>query len=192
MRHRPGSVTLDGYTGAQSAAEEGGRLRLAPMAVPRTPDMRVYGRRARARSRRRMRRVTVAVVAVVLATAAAVGLRALMVAGQVPNGTQVAGVDIGGKDPAAARRLLATEVAPRLDRPLTITVGGGRAVLVPSQLGIRLDAAATVHRARRRASLVEELLPFQGRHSIAPVLRLPTGFTPQPELGVATREPVDA
>ena len=192
MRHRPGSVTPDGYTAAQSAAEEGGRLRLAPMAVTRTPDMRVYGRRARARSRRRVRRVTVAVAAVLLAIAAAVGVRALMVAGQVPNGTQVAGVDIGGKDPAAARRLLATEVAPRLDRPLTITVGGGRAVLVPSQLGIRLDAAATVHRARQRASVLDQLLPFQGRRSVAPMLRLPAGFTPPPELGVATREPVDA
>jgi vancomycin resistance protein YoaR len=192
MRHRPGSVTPDGYTAAQSAAEEGGRLCLAPMAVTRTPDMRVYGRRARARSRRRVRRVTVAVAAVFLAIAAAVGVRALIVAGQVPNGTQVAGVDIGGKDPAAARRLLATEVAPRLDRPLTITVGGGRAVLVPSQLGIRLDAAATVHRARQRASLLDQLLPFQGRRSVAPVLRLPAGFTPPPELGVATRKPVDA
>jgi vancomycin resistance protein YoaR len=153
--------------------------------------MRVYGRRARARSRRRARRVAVVVAAVVVVLAAVVGVRALMVAGKVPSGTQVAGVDIGGKDPAAARRVLATELAPRLGRPLTITVGSGRAVLVPSQLGIRLDAAATVHRARQ-SSLLDELLPFRGSHTVEPVLRLPATFTAPAELGVATRVPVDA
>ena len=85
----------------------------------------------------------VLIVAVVVVVGAYFVL-ALATTGRVTRGTTVGGVAIGGLSAATAADLLDRELAPRLDRPVTVEAAGSSLDLVPSRSGVRLDAAATV------------------------------------------------
>jgi len=69
---------------------------------------------------------------------------ALVLAGEVPPGTTVAGVDIGGLAPEEAERTLARELAKAAERPLTVRAGGKTLRLSPKEAGLSIDPAATV------------------------------------------------
>jgi vancomycin resistance protein YoaR len=71
----------------------------------------------------------------------------LILAGQVPPDTRVAGVDIGGLSPAAARSLLEQRLGPAATRPVTARVAGEDVKLPPRELGLSFDASATVAEA---------------------------------------------
>lgn len=67
--------------------------------------------------------------------------------GQVPRGTVVAGVHVGGMDQAAAEQRLRTELGPGLDDPIKLRVGKATASIDPEQAGLSMDWGATLDKA---------------------------------------------
>jgi hypothetical protein len=68
----------------------------------------------------------------------------LMAGDKVPVGTTVAGVDIGGKDPSSAERVLRDRLASRAETPFTVVINGRSQQVRPSQVGLSVDYAASV------------------------------------------------
>ncbi|GHF15258.1 hypothetical protein GCM10010359_15760 [Streptomyces morookaense] len=68
----------------------------------------------------------------------------LMDHADVPNGTTVLGVDIGGTSKEAAVQKLDSALGSRANAPLQVTVGGKTAQLKPSVAGLSIDTQATV------------------------------------------------
>lgn len=66
---------------------------------------------------------------------------------RIANGITVAGVDVGGLDPPAARTRVQRQVADRLERPITVTHGTKRFTLSPEDAGLRADVGGMVHEA---------------------------------------------
>ncbi|MFD9939797.1 VanW family protein [Nonomuraea sp. NPDC059023] len=88
---------------------------------------------------------TLVILAAVLGVAVlAYAVPAIMLAGEVPPGTKVAGVDIGGLSPEEARSRLERELRPRATRPVEVTAAGKKTRLEPVELGLSVDVAATV------------------------------------------------
>ncbi|MEE1927736.1 hypothetical protein V1J52_05940 [Streptomyces sp. TRM 70351] len=78
----------------------------------------------------------------VLGTAYGAGL--LLNHADVPNGTTVLGVDIGGTSQAEAVSTLERRLADRTSAPLTLDVAGTEHELKPSVAGLSLDVESTV------------------------------------------------
>ncbi|GAA2401321.1 hypothetical protein GCM10010420_30280 [Streptomyces glaucosporus] len=68
----------------------------------------------------------------------------------VPNGTTVLGVEIGGTDKRAAVDKLDAVLGDRADKPLVIAVEGEKTRLKPDVAGLALDTEATVRNASGR------------------------------------------
>ncbi|MER5886185.1 VanW family protein [Streptomyces sp. NPDC001941] len=85
----------------------------------------------------------------------ALGVGGLYVAGllfagdEIPAGTHVRGVDIGGLSQAEARTKLEQEHGTASGRPLKVDIGGRDAQVDPAEAGLALDAAGTAERAAR-------------------------------------------
>jgi vancomycin resistance protein YoaR len=105
-------------------------------------------RRASARARLWTRLAAAGVV-----SAGVVVVLGLLFAGspdELAKGTKIAGVDVGGLTPAAARKELEHR-ADRLSRvPVTFRVGTHRFRLTPRQMGVRIDWGAAVASAERQ------------------------------------------
>lgn len=71
----------------------------------------------------------------------------LLAGDRIPVGTTVAGVDIGGKPPAAAEDVLRTGLARRAGTPFTVTVNGRVQQVRPEQVGLAVDYGASVRSA---------------------------------------------
>ena len=84
-------------------------------------------------------------LALLLGAVYAVGY--LVAGDRMPNGTTVAGVDVGGMPPDRARTVLQEELAPRLDTPLEAVAAGRRYTIDPQAAGFTFDVDATVERA---------------------------------------------
>ena len=63
---------------------------------------------------------------------------------KVPRGTTGAGVDIGGRDAEDAEKALRAGLADREDRAITVTHDGETVRLVPDEVGLAVDYAASV------------------------------------------------
>ena len=130
-------------------------------------------RAARRQALRRRRRVRLSVLcAAVLLPTIFVG-HALLTRGEVMPGTTVAGVDVGGLSKTAARDRIIHDLGDRLSAPVTVQVNGAMASVVPSSLGIKLDADATVNRAYGHGRVEARMLPWVYSGSVAPVLTYP-------------------
>jgi len=66
---------------------------------------------------------------------------------KVPRGTTVAGVDIGGLDPAAAETTLEDQLAPRAEEPIVVAADGQRAKIRPGRAGLAVDYEESVDQA---------------------------------------------
>src|SRR5256885_10846220 len=95
------------------------------------------------RGRRRGRLALISGLSVTLAFGALYGA-ALAFEGQVPKGTAVDGVAIGGLSRTAAAAKLSAALGPTLDAPIRLTADGTTFQLQPDQAGLRIDYAATV------------------------------------------------
>jgi vancomycin resistance protein YoaR len=87
-----------------------------------------------------------------LAAAITIGLGLIFAGspGKLANGTQIAGIDVGGLTPAQARRLL-EQRSERVSRvPVVFTAGGKQFSLTPRQLGVQVDWATAVANARKQ------------------------------------------
>ncbi len=108
------------------------------------------------------------------------------------SGTDVAGVDLGGLSRTDARARIVHDLGDRLSAPVTVRVGDTTADVVPSELGIGLDAAATIDRAYNTGRVQARLLPYLTSASIDPVLTYPTRLTLPKELAALEQKPRNA
>lgn len=99
-----------------------------------------------AKKKGRSKLVLLAGVAVVLGCGA-YGAGLLMNHADVPKGTTVLGVDIGGGTRDEAVKKLDAALGERVNKPLKLTVGGDQVTLKPDQAGLTLDSQATVRAA---------------------------------------------
>ncbi len=67
--------------------------------------------------------------------------------GEMARGANIAGVEVGGLDRAAAEQRLRTHLAPRLGRPVTVRAGAASTTVDPGVAGLTLDWAATLNLA---------------------------------------------
>ncbi|OKK06293.1 hypothetical protein AMK26_09635 [Streptomyces sp. CB03234] len=86
-------------------------------------------------------------VAVVVLTGVAYGAGLLLNHSEVPKGTTVLGVDIGGGTKEQAVQKLETAFGERATAPLQLSVGGKKEELAPEKAGLSLDAQETVRAA---------------------------------------------
>ncbi|XVU24698.1 VanW family protein [Actinoplanes sp. CA-054009] len=85
-------------------------------------------------------------VVVVLAGAVA-GAGAYAMAGDIPRGTEVFGIDLGAKTRAEAQKLVGAEAAVRGRQPVRIRVDGKDVTLPAAAVGLAVDVPATVDAA---------------------------------------------
>ncbi len=110
-------------------------------------------------SRRRLLRpgwqMAVCATVVVLAIVATATL--VLTAGEVPRGTQVLGIDIGGRSKAAAATKLRSALGEAVQRPIELRFAEGKFAVKPADIGMKLDIAETVNAAAKR-----RVNPFSG------------------------------
>ncbi|MFI8302142.1 hypothetical protein ACIF80_01595 [Streptomyces sp. NPDC085927] len=87
--------------------------------------------------------------AVILLVGGAYGAGLLMNHSDVPKGTTVLGVDIGGGTRDEAVKTLDKALSDRLDKPLKLAVGDKTVELEPDKAGLQLDTDATIGAAAR-------------------------------------------
>ena len=108
-----------------------------------------------------------AAAAVVLAGG---GVVAYVLHGDVPRGTRVLGLDLGGKSRAEAERLLTGAFGPRAGEPVKVSLAGPSGVVLtevaPKAIGMTLDVPATVEAAARGSARLF------GARTVDPVIRL--------------------
>ncbi|MEV7087244.1 hypothetical protein AB0O07_15300 [Streptomyces sp. NPDC093085] len=86
-------------------------------------------------------------VAVVVVASALYGAGLLMNHSDVPKGTTVLGVDIGGTTREEAVNRLDATLGERASAPLRLSIGGKTEELAPDKAGLSLDSQATVRNA---------------------------------------------
>ncbi|XVV11956.1 VanW family protein [Actinoplanes sp. CA-131856] len=96
---------------------------------------------------RSKRRWLIAGGVVLLLAGVTAGGGAYAMAGDIPRGTEVLGVDLGATSRAEAENLVGAEAAARSERPVRITVDGKDVTLAPSAVGLAIDVPATVDAA---------------------------------------------
>jgi len=88
-------------------------------------------------------------------------------AGQITEGTTVAGVDVGGMSAQEAAAAVEDEVAERLEQPLTLTYHGRKFVLQPELFDVRTNVdeliAEAVQTSREGSFLGRSLRDLTGR-----------------------------
>jgi vancomycin resistance protein YoaR len=118
--------------------------------------------RARRRRRARARLIwqwSLLVVAVLVLTGLTLGLAFAGSPERLPNGTQIAGVDVSGLTAADARALLERRSRELGRSPVTFTAGGKTWRVRPNSVVAEVDWAAAVEAARRQG---EGFGPFRG------------------------------
>ncbi|WP_245548217.1 VanW family protein [Nocardia pneumoniae] len=90
-----------------------------------------------------VRRVGIAVGAVLALAGLGYAVDWALSSGEVPRGTVVAGVDIGGMDKSAADARLRAELEPRASRELPLRIGDVQTGIVPSSAGLGVNWDAT-------------------------------------------------
>jgi hypothetical protein len=142
----------------------------APFTPPKLPDP-VPAAPAPAKKKGRNKLVLIGAGVVGLA-GVAYGAGLLMNHSDVPKGTTVLGVDIGGGTRDEATAKLDSAFGERTDKPLELSVGGKTVQLKPDQAGLSLDSAATVSDAAgsdyNPVSVIGSL--FGGERVVEPVM----------------------
>lgn len=107
--------------------------------------------RPRTRAQRRVLIQRSAIVATIGALAAVVlGLAFAGSSNRLAAGVRIAGVDVGGKTPKQAERILSAKAAALASTPVVFRVGSHTWQLQPRRLGIRVDWDAAVDAVRRQ------------------------------------------
>ncbi|MCZ7456401.1 VanW family protein [Streptomyces sp. WMMC940] len=98
-----------------------------------------------------------------------------LAAGDVPDGTRVRGVDIGGMSRSEAQRTLDRELAGTYAAPLTLRIGDREEKADPAALGLSVDTAATagsaVNESLDPVSVIGRLFSAENR-DLEPVVRV--------------------
>ncbi|NEB05645.1 hypothetical protein G3I78_42440, partial [Streptomyces sp. SID13726] len=151
----PGGAQAPGADGAQSAKRSDSASQDAPAASSKK-------KKKKGRSKLAMVGGTVVLIGV-----GAYGTGLLMNRSDVPKGTTVLGVDIGGGTRDDAVKKLDDAFGDRVNQPLKLSVGGKTVSLKPDQAGLQLDEQATVaaaaHSDYNPVSVISSLF---GKHRI--------------------------
>ncbi|MQY13576.1 hypothetical protein SRB5_37240 [Streptomyces sp. RB5] len=131
--------------GAPGAAVPPDTFRPAPPAPPAGPDAGDQGGGRRGPDRKKLAVLGGGAVFGVLAVAYGIGL--VLNHADVPNGTTVLGVDIGGSSRDEAVSTLDDTLQKRLTAPLKIRVGDEQLELKPETAGLEMNTAETVRAA---------------------------------------------
>jgi vancomycin resistance protein YoaR len=124
------------------------------------------------RSRPR-RALILSVAALVIVTVVGYGSAAAYTGNDVPRGTEVSGVDIGGLSERAAVERLDQRLGPRAAQPLRVRVRGQDVTLDPAKAGLSLDSRATVDAAMEgRFGFVSVFSAVFGGREITPQVRM--------------------
>ncbi|MFF8654871.1 hypothetical protein [Streptomyces huasconensis] len=102
---------------------------------------------APAKKKKGRNKLVLLAVAVVVVACGAYGAGLLMNHADVPKGTTVLGVDIGGGTRDEAVKKLDDALGARVTKPLKLSVDGETVTLKPDQAGLTLDSQATVRAA---------------------------------------------
>ncbi|NYI76023.1 VanW family protein [Nocardioides panzhihuensis] len=119
-------------------------------------------------------KIAVAVAGGVAVLAFAGWAAAYAVAGEkIPEGTTVAGVDVGGMTAAEAAPLLDQKFAPAHSQPIDVAAGDSKTEVNPAEAGLSFDAEATIAKAdaARSWSPVKLWKHFTGGGEIEPVIK---------------------
>jgi vancomycin resistance protein YoaR len=100
--------------------------------------------------RRRIIPVLAATGLLIVALAAVLLLLAIAQQGRILPGTTVAGVDVGGRDVASARRMLGPAIAAESRRPVRVSLPGEQLLLDPRAVGLEVDVDRTLRDAYAR------------------------------------------
>jgi Putative peptidoglycan binding domain len=151
-----------------------------PPPGPRVPDATADSSEHRyeddepAPAKRGRSKLVLLAVALVALAGVAYGAGLLLDHADIPNGTTVLGIDIGGKSKDEAIRTLDGALGKRATEPLTVSVGGKNKQLQPSVAGLGLDTASTVrgvaHRDYNPVTVVGSL--FGGKHDVNAKFRI--------------------
>jgi vancomycin resistance protein YoaR len=112
----------------------------------------------------RKRIVAVGTAAAVLIAGA--GAAAWAYTGDVPRGTVVLGVDLGGKSRSEAERALTEAVGPRTGDPVPVDLAGTKFSIEAADIALRLNVALSVGKAMRGSP------KLAGERTVPPVIEL--------------------
>ncbi|MFI6788267.1 VanW family protein [Nonomuraea sp. NPDC050383] len=73
---------------------------------------------------------------------------AVLMSGSVLRGTRVGGVDIGGLTVTQAADRLRDRLAVKLNKPVTVDIGGQKEIIQADEAGLELDVVGTIGQAR--------------------------------------------
>ncbi|WP_030614860.1 hypothetical protein [Streptomyces achromogenes] len=131
--------------GAPFGTSGGGSAAPAAPAAPK-PAPAPAGKAAKPKKKGRSKLMLLGAL-VVVAAGGAYGAGLLMNHTDVPKGTTVLGVDIGGGTRDDAVKKLDDAFGKRVDKPLKLAVGGKTVTLTPENAGLQFDYQATVSEA---------------------------------------------
>ncbi len=119
-------------------------------------------------------RLLLVAAGIILAAISAIALVSIAQAGRILPGVSVVGVDLGGRDPWSARRVLEPALEQEGRRPVAVSVPGQQLHVRPAHAGVRFDVERTVAAAfgygRQGArGLIGRLLVGVVRHPVAPL-----------------------
>ncbi|MGW2563835.1 VanW family protein [Streptomyces sp. NPDC001514] len=118
-----------------------------------------------------------------------------LAAADIPEGTRVRGVDIGGMSRTEAQQVLDRTLAPAFAAPVAMKIGDRTEKADPAALGLSLDTAATAGRAAREGSgpltAIGRLFAPDGQ-DVQPVIRMDETRTRAAlaRIGAAAGQPV--
>ncbi|WP_329455826.1 hypothetical protein [Streptomyces sp. NBC_01497] len=135
---RPGTGQDSGGPGAGPTGRPAAPAAAAPAAKPAT---------ARPAKKKGRSKLVLAVVAVLVVGGGLYGAGLVMNHADVPKGTTVLGIDIGGSTKDQAVDTLEKRLGSRATMPLKLTVGGKSENLSPQNAGLTLDDQATAEAA---------------------------------------------
>lgn len=121
--------------------------------------------------RRPLRRAGIMLGGTVGALAALYGVSLAVTGSDIPRGTQVLGIDLGGRSVPAAQARLAETVPRVLPQELSVVVDERRVTRTATDLGLGVDSEATVARARDGWASPWRSIPalFGAGREVAPV-----------------------
>ncbi|MFF9602703.1 hypothetical protein ACF1GY_10520 [Streptomyces sp. NPDC014684] len=120
-----------------------------PHQTPKLPDPAPQAKAAARPKKKGRSKLVLLGVGVVLVAAGVYGAGLLMNHSDVPKGTTVLGVDIGGGTRDEAVKKLDDAFGAQVNKPLKLAVGGKTVSIAPDNAGLQFDFAATVSDAAR-------------------------------------------
>lgn len=116
-----------------------------------------------------MRRLTLLLGAVVLLLGLGYAASFVLYADSVPRGVRVRGIDLSGKAPDAAKRVLGEGLAGVAGATVVLVADDVRTSFAPREVGLRVDLDATVDEARSAGPLDRLRGLFGARRDVDPV-----------------------